>query len=298
MNVVLSEKVGFIGLGRMGQPMAGRLLDAGFPLTIWNRTKAKTVDLGKRGAKVVSSPKEVAAQSDIIITIVSDDAALEAVTLGENGILAGVRARSILIDMSTVSPKISRQVAQVADERGVKMLRAPVSGTTNWAATGMLTIFVSGDKQAYEKCQKVLGVMGQKIFYLGAKEEALYLKLVHNMMVGMTSQMLAEAVTFGQKAGLDWHQMLEVISDTVVASPILRFKAERLAERNFTAAFSASMMAKDFDLALTAGKELGSPMPTIGLVRQFLGTLVATGRGELDYLALVLLMEELAGIKH
>lgn len=298
MNVVLSEKVGFIGLGRMGQPMAGRLLDAGFPLTIWNRTKAKTVDLGKRGAKVVSSPKEVAAQSDIIITIVSDDAALEAVTLGENGILAGVRARSILIDMSTVSPKISRQVAQVADERGVKMLRAPVSGTTNWAATGMLTIFVSGDKQAYEKCQKVLGVMGQKIFYLGAKEEALYLKLVHNMMVGMTSQMLAEAVTFGQKAGLDWHQMLEVISDTVVASPILRFKAERLAERNFTAAFSASMMAKDFDLALTAGKELGSPMPTVGLVRQFLGTLVATGRGELDYLALVLLMEELAGIKH
>lgn len=298
MNVVLSEKVGFIGLGRMGQPMAGRLLDAGFPLTIWNRTKAKTVDLGKRGAKVVSSPKEVAAQSDIIITIVSDDAALEAVTLGENGILAGVRARSILIDMSTVSPKTSRQVAQVADERGVKMLRAPVSGTTNWAATGMLTIFVSGDKQAYEKCQKVLGVMGQKIFYLGAKEEALYLKLVHNMMVGMTSQMLAEAVTFGQKAGLDWHQMLEVISDTVVASPILRFKAERLAERNFTAAFSASMMAKDFDLALTAGKELGSPMPTVGLVRQFLGTLVATGRGELDYLALVLLMEELAGIKH
>ncbi len=298
MNVVLNEKVGFIGLGRMGQPMAGRLLDAGFPLTIWNRTKAKTVDLGKRGAKVASSPKEVAAQSDIIITIVSDDAALEAVTLGENGILAGVRARSILIDMSTVSPKTSSQVAQVADERGVKMLRAPVSGTTNWAATGMLTIFVSGDKQAYEKCQKVLGVMGQKIFYLGAREEALYLKLVHNMMVGMTSQMLAEAVTFGQKAGLDWHQMLEVISDTVVASPILCFKAERLAERNFTAAFSASMMAKDFDLALTAGKELGSPMPTIGLVRQFLGTLVATGRGELDYLALVLLMEELAGIKH
>jgi len=298
MNVVLSEKVGFIGLGRMGQPMAGRLLDAGFPLTIWNRTKAKTVDLGKRGAKVVSSPKEVAAQSDIIITIVSDDAALEAVTLGENGILAGVRPRSILIDMSTVSPKTSSQVAQVADERGVKMLRAPVSGTTNWAATGMLTIFVSGDKQAYEKCQKVLGVMGQKIFYLGAREEALYLKLVHNMMVGMTTHVLAEAVTFGQKAGLDWHQMLEVISDTVVASPILRFKAERLAERNFTAAFSASMMAKDFDLALTAGKELGSPMPTIGLVRQFLGTLVATGRGELDYLALVLLMEELAGIKH
>jgi len=298
MNVVLNEKVGFIGLGKMGQPMAGRLLDTGFPLTIWNRTKAKTVDLGKRGAKVASSPKEVAAHSDIIITMVWDDAALEAVTLGENGIMAGVRPRSILIDMITVSPKTSRQVASVADERGVKMLRAPVSGTTNWAATGMLTIFVSGDKQAYEKCQKVLGVMGQKIFYLGAREEALYLKLVHNMMVGMTTHVLAEAVTFGQKAGLDWHQMLEVISDTVVASPILRFKAASLAERNFTAAATVSLIAKDFDLALAAGQQLGSPMPTIGLVRQFLGTLEATGRGELDHSALVLLMEEFAGIKH
>ena len=298
MNVLLSEKVGFIGLGKMGQPMAGRLLDTGFPLTIYDVIEARTVDLSKRGAKVASSPKEVAAHSDIIITMVPDDAALEAVTLGENGILAGVRAQSIFIVMSTVSPKITSQVASVVEERGVKMLRAPVSGTTDWAATGELTIFVSGDKQAYEKCQKVLATMGKKIFYLGTREEAVYLKLVHNMMVGTTSQMLAEAVTFGKKAGLDWHQMLEVISDTVVASPILRFKAARLAERNFTPAFTASGMAKDLDLAITAGQQLGSPMPTVGLVRQFLGTLKATGRGDLDYLALVLLMEELAGIKH
>jgi len=290
-------KIGFIGLGRMGKPMASRLL-AHFPLTIWNRTKAKTVELGKRGAEIASSPREVAAKSDITITMMYDDAALEAVTFGEDGILGGIRPPSVFIDMSTVGPATSNRIASAIKEQGVEMLRAPVTGSTSSAEEGTLTILASGNRQAYEKCEKVFSVMAKKIFYVGAEEEARYLKLAHNMMVGVTAQMLAEAVTFGEKAGLDWHQMLEVFSGSFVASPLLCFKAARLADRDFTAASNVLQLAKDFDLALVAGQQLESPMPIAGLVRQFLGMLVATGKEELDYISLVLLMEDLAGIKH
>ncbi|MFC1915758.1 NAD(P)-dependent oxidoreductase [Chloroflexota bacterium] len=296
-EVPLKEKIGFIGLGKMGQRMAGRLLDAGFPLTVWNRTESKTVDLAKRGAKVAKSPREVAAQSDIIITMVFGDESLEAVNFGENGILAGISAPSILIDMSTVGPEVSSRVALEADKRGVKMLRSPVLGSTPWAAEGTLTIIVSGDKKSSEKCQKVFEAMGKKIHYVGANDEARYLKLVINMMVGMTTHMLAEAVTFGKKAGLDWHQMLEVINDSIVASPILRYKVAKLAERDFTPGGPTTQLTKDFDLALAAGQKLGVPMPAIGLVRQFLTTLWATGREEWDNIALALVMEELTSVK-
>ena len=294
----MSERVGFIGLGNMGQPMAGRLLEAGFPLTIWNRTKAKTDDLARKGAKVAGSPKEVAAQSEVTITMISDGPSLKAVTLGDNGILAGAKSGSILVDMSTVDPESSSEVAKAADERGVKMLRAPVSGSTVLAGAGKLTIFASGDKQAYDRCQEVFGAMGQKTFHVGTGDEARYLKLVLNMMVGTTCQMLAEALTFGEKAGLAWEQMLEIIGSSVVASPLVAYKIPPLSKREFKAAFTASMMAKDFDLALAVGQKLGVPMPTVSLVRQFLGMLQATGRGELDFSALLLLMEELGGIKH
>jgi len=295
---VEEQKVGFIGLGKMGQLMAGHLLNAGFPLTIWNRTTSKTVELGKRGAKVASSPKEVAAQSDITITMVFDDVALEAVSFGENGTLAGIRPGTILVDMGTVSPKkVSSQVAAAAEERGATMLRAPVSGTTNWAAEGILTIFVSGDKQAFEKCKKVFEAMGKKIFYLGTGEDALYHKLVVNMMVATTSQMMAEAMMFGQLAGLDTRKMVEVISGSVVASPILCHRIERVADRNFTGGGSVQLMAKDLLLALTAGRQLGSPMPTTALVHQLLNSMAAMGEADLDHSALFLLMEELAGKK-
>jgi 3-hydroxyisobutyrate dehydrogenase-like beta-hydroxyacid dehydrogenase len=293
----MSEGVGFIGLGNMGQPMAGRLLEAGFSLTVCDLVKARTDDLAKRGAKAVGTPKEVAAQSDVTISMIPDGPALKKVAFGDNGVLAGTKPGSIFIDMSTVDPESSVKVAKAAGKRGVKMLRAPISGSTVLAKEGKLTIFASGDKETYDKCQKIFSTMGQKTFYVGAEDEARYLKLVLNMMVGTTCQMLAEALTFGEKAGLDWNQMLEIIEGSVVASPLVSYKIVPLAKRNFTPAFTASMMAKDFDLALAAGQKLGAPMPTTSLVRQFLGMLETTGRGELDFSALLLLMEELGGAK-
>jgi len=293
----MGEKVGFIGLGTMGQPMAGRILGGGFPLTVWNRTAAKTADLVKKGAKAANSPKEVAAQSDIFVSMIADGPALEAITFGESGVEAGVKSGSVFIDMSTVDPEASKRVAKAVELKEAKMLRAPVSGSTVLAGQGTLTILASGDKAAFDRCQPVFALMGQKIFHVGTGDEARYLKLVLNMMVGTTTQMLAEAVTFGKKAGLEWKQMLDIISASVVGSPLVNYKAGPIKDRIFKPAFTASLMAKDFDLALKAGSEMGVAMPTIGLVRQFYGMMKATGRGELDFSALILLMEELAGIK-
>jgi 3-hydroxyisobutyrate dehydrogenase-like beta-hydroxyacid dehydrogenase len=230
--------------------------------------------------------------------MIADGPALKDITMGDNGILAGAKSGSILIDMSTVDPESSAEVAKAAEAKGVKMLRAPVSGSTVLAAGGKLTIFVSGDKQAYDACQDVLGAMGQKSFHVGTGDEARYLKLVMNMMVGTTLQMLAEAVTFGEKAGLQWEQLLDVIANSVVASPLVAYKVGPLAKRSFVPAFTADNMAKDFDLALAAGQKVGAPMPTTALVRQFLGMLQAKGKGNLDFSALVLQMEEAAGIKN
>lgn len=291
------ERIGFIGLGKMGQPMSGRLLEASFPLTVWNRTKAKTVDIAKRGARVAASPKEVAAQSDIVITILYDDPAMAEVYFGDNGILAGAKPSIILVDMSTISPSISTRIANAAEKKGVKFLRAPVSGSTNWAQEGMLSIMVSGDKPAYERCQPVFNVLGKKIFYVGANEESRYLKFAVNIMIGQTTLMLAEAATFGKKAGLDWNEMLEVFNGSVAASPILLFKTSQLAKRDFTPGGTAHNLAKDADLILAAGKELGTPMLATALLRQLLVPLLNSGRGGLDHVALTLLMEELAGLK-
>jgi len=292
------QKVGFIGLGVMGSLMAGHLLNAGFPLTIWNRTTSKTVELGKRGAKVASSPKEVAAASDVTITMILDDSALEVISYGDNGILAGADKGKILVDMSTLSPKVSSEVGAAAGERGMKMLRAPVSGTTNWAAEGILTIFVSGDKEAFDKCKKIFEPMGRNIYYLGTGTDALYYKLAHNMMVGITSQMLAEAMMFVKLAGLDMKKMVELISSSVVASPILCHRAERVAKGDYAGGGSVEVIAKDTGLALNAGRELGSPMPVTALVHQFLNSMKAMGRSDLDNSSLYLLIEELAGKKH
>jgi 3-hydroxyisobutyrate dehydrogenase len=292
------KNIGFIGLGKMGKPMAKRLLGAGFSLNIWNRTKSKAMDLSKQGAKVMDSPKEVAARSDVIITVVFDDVALEAVTFGDDGILAGISASSILIDMSTVSPKLSGKVALALAERGADMLRAPVSGSIDWAEAGKLTILLSGDEQAYGKCRKILEVMGEKIFYVGAEEEARYLKIALNIMSALNGQALAEAVTLCQKAGVDWSRLLEVISNSVVASPWVCAKTSCLKKRDFSPTGTVKLVAKDMDVALNTGKQLGAALPLVSLVRQFLGALDSTGRGELDQIALVLLMEELAGIKH
>jgi 3-hydroxyisobutyrate dehydrogenase-like beta-hydroxyacid dehydrogenase len=293
----MAEKIGFIGIGSMGQPMATRLIEAGHSLIIWNRTKSKTENLVSRGAKLADNPAGVASQADVIITMVTDGASLKSVALSEDGVLAGASSGKIYIDMSTVDPASSLAVAEAAAKKGVRYLRAPVLGSIPFAAQGKLTILGSGDKADYDQCQKIFNAFASGGFYLGAGEESRYFKLALNSMLAVMCQMLAETLVLGEKAGLDVNQMLSIIKGTGLCSPFIAFKADGLAKRDFKATFTTSMMIKDYDLVLSAAKDIHMPLPMISLVRQFLGMLEATGRGNLDFAALFLLMEELGGVK-
>jgi len=295
--VAKKVKIGWVGLGKMGYPMAKRLLDAGYPLTVYDIIPEKAEEIKAHGAKTTDSPKAVSTNSDVVITMIPDDTVLESVTLAKRGVFEGTRRNSIFIDMSTVSPVASSRVAKGAENKGIKYLRAPVSGSTVLAESGSLTIFVSGQKDTYEKCLDIFRVLGQKTFYVGPEDESRYLKLLLNMMVGITSAMTAEALTFGERGGMDWNQMIDIISNSVVASPLIGYKAQMLKDRNFAPAFTIDQMAKDFDIALEMGKALNLPMPVTVLARQFFGMMKAKGKGNLDFFGLVLLMEELSGIK-
>jgi 3-hydroxyisobutyrate dehydrogenase-like beta-hydroxyacid dehydrogenase len=291
------QKIGWIGLGKMGIPMSKNLVKKGYSVTVYNRTKEKTKELAAEGAKVADSPKSLAANVDVIISMISDDAVLEAVSIGKDGAFEGAKSGAIYIDMSTVSPVSSAKVAEVATKKGIKYLRAPVSGSTVLASAGTLTIFASGPKDAYDQCADIFGSMGQKVFHVGNGDEARYLKLLLNMMVGITSLMAGEALTFGEKGGMDWSQMIDIIAASVVASPLIGYKAQLLKSRNYAPAFTIEQMAKDFDIALETGKSTNVPMPVTALARQFFGAMKAKGKGGLDFFGLVTLLEDLAGIK-
>lgn len=297
----MPQRIGFIGLGAMGKPMAINLAKAGFPVTVWNRTRAKSEEVAKQGAKIASSPRELAAASDVVITMIFDDAALEAVTAGKDGALAGLARGSILVEMSTVSPEASERAARAAGERGATMLRSPVIGSVQAAEAGKLIILISGDKSAFESCRGISSAMGQRIHYVGGAEEARYLKLMHNTMVGVSNQMLAEALVFGEKLGLDWGVMCELLLNSFVTSPFVTFKlgmiTDMLTKGDYRVAATTRLIAKDLDLALGIAKRQGIPMPVASLTRQFISVLEAKGKGEMDYIVLLLLLEELAGIK-
>ena len=291
------EKIGLVGLGKMGNPMTKRLIEKGYSVTVYDKIKDRAKELKAVGALVADSSKTVAASTDVVISMIPDDRALEAVALGKDGVLEGAQEGKVLIDMSTVSPFASSRVAEGAKKKGVHYLRATVSGSPKFAETGILTIFVSGPEEVYQKCQAILGALGQKIFYVGAAEEARYMKLLINMIVGTTAMIVAEALTFGEKGGVDWAKMLEGLGNSVVASPLIGYKVQPLKDRNLPPTFTVSQFAKDFDLALATGKAHSVPMPITSTVSQYWEMMKATGRGEQDAWSVVFLMEELAGLK-
>ena len=289
--------IGWIGVGKMGLPMSRNLLKAGYALSAFDIDMAPLQEISEHGAQIAGSVRALAQQAAVIVSMVPDDRALESVALGGEGLLQQARAGTVYIDMSTVSPLLSARIGAEARERGVGHLRAPVSGSTESASAGTLTILVSGPKETFEQCRDIFKVLGQKVFHVGAEDEARYLKLLVNMMVGITSAMTAEALIFGEKGGLEWNEMIDIINNSVVASPLVGFKAQLLKERKFPAAFSVSQMSKDFDLALETGKTLDIPLPITALTRQLFGAMKATGRGNMDYFGLVSLLEEMAGMK-
>ncbi len=290
--------IGWIGLGKMGNPMVANLLKAGFPVSVYNRTKAKAQEVLDQGAVYVDSMSELAAGADVVISMISDDPVLKAVSIDAGGAFEGIKSGAVFIDMSTVSPLASAEVAAAAEKKGVKYLRAPVSGSTALATAGTLTILASGPKDAYDDCTEIFDAMGKISFHVGTGEEARYLKLLLNMMVGITSAMVGEALTFGKRGGMDWTQMIDIICNSVVASPLISYKAQALKDRNFSPAFTAAQMAKDFDIALDTARAMDVPMPITSMMRQNLGAMKANGQGELDFFAYLTLLEHMAGLEN
>lgn len=287
------RKIGWIGLGKMGAPMALNLVKAGFDLTVYNRTAARTAPLAAAGAGTAASIAELAAASDIVVSMIDDDAALEEVA---SAVLAAAAPDTVYADMSTVTPAASARVAAVAKERGIAYVRAPVLGSTNFAASAHLVVLVSGPVTARAACAPVFAALSRKVVEMGGAEEARAIKLVVNMMIGTTAAMIGEALAFGERAGLDWEAMIDVIADSPVASPLVGYKTKMLKDRDFAAAFSAAQMAKDFDLILDTARAQDSPMPLSAVVRQLWAAMRARGKGELDMFGCVTLLEEMAGM--
>ncbi|HEY3108433.1 MAG TPA: NAD(P)-dependent oxidoreductase [Chloroflexota bacterium] len=292
----MKRRVGFVGLGRMGTEMAKHLQAAGFPLTVHNRTIEKTTPFAERGARVAGSPREVAAAADVTFTMVANDRVLEAATLGPDGVLAGARRGALLIDSSTVSAATSARIAEAAAAAGVDFLRAPVSGNPSVAAAGHLGVVVSGPKARYEESLELFQTFGQHFFWVGEGEQARLMKLALNLMIAISAAMMAEALVLGEKGGLDWAQMFQVMSNSAVGSPFVKYKTPPLTNRDYRATFTTEMMRKDLDLALEEAHRLGVPMPVTALVKQLLQAAIGTGYGDIDFAALILMLEAQSGL--
>lgn len=290
--------IGFRGLGKMGMPMARRLIAVGgYRLKIYTSDRDKADEMARLGAVIARSNEELGMGVDAVISSIPGDKELIETYLGEKGILGRMEPGSTIIEMSTVTPAASRRVAEEASRRGVYYLRAPVSGGPLFAERGELTIYVSGDRTAYENALPILKILGGKILYVGFGEEARYLKLLINIIIATTPAIVAEALVMGEKAGIDWKTLLEALGSSTVASPQISYKINTLLGRNFSnPSFTVKQMIKDLDYALEAGRELGIFMPLTSLVRQIFGALDRSGGGDLDYFATLKLVEELSGV--
>ena len=282
-------------MGHMGSHMAQRLLAAGYNVTVYDRTSEKAQAIGELGATVVQTPQEAAANSEVLISIVSDDAALEEVILGPDGVLAGARSTSTIIDMSTVSPRASRQVFQAAAKEGVAMIDAAVSGSVPQVEQGSLVIFVGGEQATYQRVRPILDVLGRQNFYLGASGMGTTMKLVVNALLGVSRQALAEALILGQKAGLEREQLIDVLQQTPVISPRQKADLEHVRQRQYPGDFPLKLMHKDFGLILTEASEVAAPMPATAAAQQVYTAALAK-EGEEDASAIIQYMEDLAGL--
>ena len=282
----MKPKVGLIGLGLMGLPMGRNLLKAGFPLTVWNRTRSKAEQLEKEGAKVADSPRKVAAASDVTFTIVSDPPALEQVLWGEPGALAGLRKGSVLIDSSTVSPMLARRVAQACAERGADFLDAPVTGGTWGAEKGELVFMVGGKKEVLDRVGPVLEAVGKRFFLLGPNGAGQTVKLAMNLILALEVEALAEGLELVTRAGVAGERLIEVLQSSMGRAPVLDVKAPVILKRDFTPSFPLRLMLKDVGLAMDLAKENGIELPAGTAAHRAYSAVKAAAKTDVDYAAI------------
>jgi 3-hydroxyisobutyrate dehydrogenase len=289
------SRIGFIGLGVMGKHMATNLIKAGFTLTTWNRTRSKMNDLLGVGAAAADSPREVAEKSDVIVTMVSDSPDVESVILGQNGVIEGSRKGQLVIDMSTISPDVTRNIAARLSEKGVDMLDAPVSGGEAGARDAALSIMVGGPRNRYDEAQPVLKAMGKRITYMGRNGMGQTAKLCNQVICALNIQAVCEGLMLGASAGLDLNSLLEVVTAGAANSWQLSNLGPKMVKRDFTPGFKIKHQLKDIRLALATAEALKLPLPATGLVQQLFRASEAEGLGEQGTQALIAGIEEMAG---
>lgn len=287
--------IGFLGLGLMGSRMATRLLNAGYPLTVFDQDKSKAQALAQRGATVAPSPRRLAESMDVVMLSVPDGAAVEEAILGPNGAVGALGEGSTVVDMSTIAPSTSRSIAQRVAATGASMLDAPVSGSTPIAEQGALVIMVGGKRDIFEQRRPILEVLGREIFYLGENGNGLVMKLVANALLGLGMQALAEGIVLGEKGGLERNQLLDVLDHLAVVAPAFKTKLENARRHEYPEAFPLHHMNKDFGLIAQLAQESTTPIPAIAVAAQLSTAELARGRQE-DFSAVIRLMEGLAGV--
>jgi 3-hydroxyisobutyrate dehydrogenase-like beta-hydroxyacid dehydrogenase len=288
------HRIGFIGLGLMGQHMTKRILGGGYPLAVWNRTREKAAPLLAAGATWAESPRALAAASDIIITMVTDSAASEAVAGGPDGILAGAHPGLIHIDMSSITPETSRALAVRATAAGVAMLDAPVTGAPKVASEGKLGIMVGGPRETFEACLPLLQTMGVKIVYAGGSGMGSTLKLVNNLLLGVCIHAAAEALVLASKAGLDPQAVIEITSVGGARTGAMETRGPRMVTHDFSPHFSANNMYKDLSNVLKLADECGVSLPVTGAAREILRAVKSQGKGDLDSCVVLTVLEAMA----
>lgn len=291
----MAEHIGFIGLGIMGQGMARNLLRAGFDLTVWNRTASKMVALVADGASAASSPADLARQCDVVITCVSDTPDVEAVVLGEQGAVHGIQQGGLLIDMSTISPQVTRAIAARLAEKGAHMLDAPVSGGSEGASRGTLSIMVGGEAKQVNRAMPVLEAMGKAITHVGGHGAGQTVKLVNQILVVVNMLAVGEALLFAQAGGLDLQKTLDAVTQGAAGSWMLSNRGPQVIARDWRPGFTVDLQQKDLRLVLEAADETGVPVLGTALVFQLYRTLQQAGLGGEGNHALVKALENLAG---
>jgi len=291
----MAEKIGFVGLGIMGRPMARNLMEDGYELVLYNRTEEKAEELAQEGtAEVAGSPREVAENSDIIITMLPDSPQVEEVLAGEGGVLEGLGEGSLIVDMSTISPVVTKELAAKAGERGASMLDAPVSGGDVGAINGELSIMVGGSEEDFERAKPLFDVMGKVATLVGPVGSGQVVKACNQIVVALNIEAVSEALVLGSKAGVAPEKVVEALSGGLAGSAVMEAKKEKFFGHDFEPGFKIELHHKDLGIALAAGREYGVALPVTAIVDQMLEASKARGRGDRDHSALLTLLEEAA----
>ncbi len=293
----MADRIGFIGLGIMGKPMARNLMKAGYELVVHNRSREAVDELVAEGAIPAGSPREVAAQVKTVITMLPDSPDVRDVVFGENGLLGEMGDGSLLIDMSTISPVTALEVEEALSANGAHALDAPVSGGDKGAIAGTLSIMVGGRSEDFERAKPLFEVMGKTIVHVGDASAGQTVKACNQIVVALTFEAVSEALVLGSKAGVDPHKIVQVLIGGLAGNKVLELRGESMLEHNFQPGFRINLHRKDLGIALDAGKSYNVSLPVTALVNQMFTAMVNDGRGNLDHSSLLTHLEDLAAHK-